>query len=291
MTSTAIYTPVYCSCVICHEVKSVKGIHSHYITAHTKEGNDRIKTAGYNGGQASKLNTTAKSKSDFLLRKQNYEDKPNLCKACGRELSYNQRKNKFCSSSCAASINNLGRKQSDKQKTIAAKTIKLIVKPKFTPVFQCKICGKWGIRKNRTTCSDTCLLRAQQNYGKRSATSQKRRSKDEIKLYELCNSYFSHVENNVSIFNGWDADIIIHDIKLAILWNGPWHYKEMKGFKHSLKQVQNRDRIKIKEIKKLGWSAIIFEDRYYTPEQAFSELVARVGNAPTLTVYETDTPL
>ena len=66
--------------------------------------------------------------------------------------------------------------------------------------------------------------------------------------------------HNECLFNGWDADIIIKELKLAILWNGSWHYREMNFNNHSLKQVQNRDRIKLKEIKKLGWKFIIVKD-------------------------------
>lgn len=65
----------------------------------------------------------------------------------------------------------------------------------------------------------------------------KRRSKNEIKFCKLCEEYF----------NGWDADVIIEDIKFAVLWNGPWHYKV-------------RDQIKIKLIKKNGYIPYIIKD-------------------------------
>ena len=29
------------------------------------------------------------------------------------------------------------------------------------------------------------------------------------------------------MFNGWDADIILPDYKIAILYNGKWHYEEI----------------------------------------------------------------
>lgn len=76
-----------------------------------------------------------------------------------------------------------------------------------------------------------------------------RRSKNEIAFCELCEKYFKNVKHNEQMFNGWDADVIIEDIKVAVLWNGPWHYRQLfEG--HNLKQIQNRDRIKIKEIEK-----------------------------------------
>lgn len=86
-----------------------------------------------------------------------------------------------------------------------------------------------------------------------------RRSKNEIEFCKLCEEYFDNVKHNESIFNGWDADIIIEDIKFAVLWNGPWHYKQiMKS--HSVKQTQNRDKIKVKEIEECGWTPYIIKD-------------------------------
>lgn len=86
-----------------------------------------------------------------------------------------------------------------------------------------------------------------------------RRSKNEIEFCKLCEEYFDNVKHNKSIFNGWDADIIIEDIKFAVLWNGPWHYKQITK-SHSVKQTQNRDKIKIKEIKESGWTPYIIKD-------------------------------
>ena len=53
---------------------------------------------------------------------------------------------------------------------------------------------------------------------------------------------------------------------------------------HSLKQVQNRDKIKTKLFKSLGWKVLVFEDRYFTPESAFEiikKMVGDAGSAPT----------
>ena len=92
-----------------------------------------------------------------------------------------------------------------------------------------------------------------------SAESQGRRSKNEKLFCEFCESYFKNVKNNLPIFNGWDADIILEDLKIAILWNGIWHYKQISK-KQSLKQVQSRDKIKLKEIENCGYKAYIIKD-------------------------------
>lgn len=86
-----------------------------------------------------------------------------------------------------------------------------------------------------------------------------RRSKNEIYFYELCKTEFNKVLNNKPMFNGWDADIIVEDYKIAILWNGSWHYKKIKE-NHSIKQVQNRDKIKINEIQKVGYIPYVIKD-------------------------------
>lgn len=106
--------------------------------------------------------------------------------------------------------------------------------------------------------------------------SEIRRSRNEIYFCKLCEDYFNNVRHNEQIFNGWDADIIIDDIKVAILWNGKWHYQKIKH-NHSVKQVQNRDKIKLNEIKKLGYVPYIIKDmgRYNKKfvEEKFNEFL------------------
>jgi hypothetical protein len=43
--------------------------------------------------------------------------------------------------------------------------------------------------------------------------------------------------------NKWDMDIVIPKYKIAIAYNGIYHYQQI-GTKHKLKQVQSRDNIK-----------------------------------------------
>ena len=115
--------------------------------------------------------------------------------------------------------------------------------------------------------------------GKKSAAAQgdKRRSKNEQYFYHLCKEHFNEVKHNEPMFNGWDADIIIEDIKVAVLWNGKWHYEQITE-KHSPKQVQNRDNIKISEIRKCGYKPYIIKDMgKYDPkfvEEEFNKFIA-----------------
>lgn len=49
------------------------------------------------------------------------------------------------------------------------------------------------------------------------------------------------------------------DLKIAVLWNGIWHYKKVAK-NHSVKQVQSRDGLKLKEIEKAGYASYIVKD-------------------------------
>lgn len=88
---------------------------------------------------------------------------------------------------------------------------------------------------------------------------EKKRSKNEELFFSLCLEEFKNVNHNEAIFNGWDADILIIDYKIAILWNGKWHYEKLTK-KHSVEQVKTRDKIKLKHIVNSGWIPYIVKD-------------------------------
>ena len=132
------------------------------------------------------------------------------------------------------------------------------------------------------TCgSVSCLHIVRVDAGKASANIRCKRSKHEIELFDLLNITFNNIQHNTIIADGWDADIVLPNQKIAVLWNGPWHYQNMLGLKHSLKQVHTRDRIKRKIFRNLGWKVLIFEDRYWTPKTV-SKVVEAVGFEPTM---------
>jgi len=190
----------------------------------------------------------------------------NKCKICKIEHEGTFGSGKFCSRKCANT-----RIISEEVKDKISKTLR---KSEYSFVKYKKLCitcnAEFTIqnytqhRKNKSFCSRTCA-RIRNNKlrsisgGIKSASSQNRRSKNEIYFSELCKSIFKDVETNVNKFNGWDADIIINDIKVAVLWNGKWHYEQITK-NHSIKQVQTRDKIKIDEIRKLGYTPYIIKD-------------------------------
>ena len=137
---------------------------------------------------------------------------------------------------------------------------------------KCNFCGEKIIKKeSKIRDTNFCSNSHKSRYhnplnrellvlaGIKSSQSQNNRSKNEIYFSKLCEEKFNHVTTNESIFNGWDADVIIHDIKVAVLWNGKWHYEKITK-QHSVKQVQNRDYIKIKEIENKGYLPYIIKD-------------------------------
>jgi hypothetical protein len=120
-------------------------------------------------------------------------------------------------------------------------------------------CSGPYLMKNRIEENKTWHKEISSKGGLNSVKVQNRRSKNEIYFFELCKSIFPDAVANKPIFNGWDADVIIPSIKIAILWNGPWHYKQISK-SQSLEQVQNRDKIKLKEIETFGYKSHIIKD-------------------------------
>lgn len=109
-------------------------------------------------------------------------------------------------------------------------------------------------------CSRECYNKSKYavESGIKSASLLKKRSKNEILFAQLCSEKFN-ILCNKPMFGGWDADIIILDYKISILWNGVWHYKKITQ-KHSLLQVQTRDKIKIEQIKNCNYTPYIIKD-------------------------------
>ena len=136
----------------------------------------------------------------------------------------------------------------------------ILAKGISTPMFCSMKCYGYYKSHKRDFLSEETLLKYRE-CGKRVAQyfKENRRSKNEIAFCELCKTKFEKVLNNEPMFNGWDADIILPDLKIAILWNGRWHYEKITS-KHSVEQVQNRDKIKINEIIKSGYYPYIIKD-------------------------------
>lgn len=117
-------------------------------------------------------------------RIEEYDSAPALCACCETPLPYENKKNRFCNSSCAAKFNNKNRpartdeslaKTSSKLKgrtlspeVYALRSAKMALRPKRmtrTVMHTCKICEKIQeipfIKRSRTTCgADDCVVQA-----------------------------------------------------------------------------------------------------------------------------------
>lgn len=248
---------------------------------------ERLKLARQRGARM----TAANNKGKRLVKRTRYVLH---CERCGAEFvkemtdsQYARMKFVFCSRACAnarqhsdetkqkiaASIckyNESRQTESNLTAKVNGQKVKLTkpdhccvdcgvnISPNAT---RCKLCAN-AYRVNRLKSADgeltRCKLR-QAGLKSVSVQSERRRSKNEINFCSLCEQNFNHVEHNKPIFNGWDADVIIHDIKVAVLWNGRWHYEQIKK-SQSVAQVQNRDKIKIGEIERAGYTPYVIKD-------------------------------
>ena len=176
---------------------------------------------------------------------------PIPCIVCNKEFKPKYSNKKFCSRECYKNYEH----------------------PRKLLPIQCIICNKEFQPRDskKKVCSSECsklysetdeykqILRENgRKGGKISVSLQGKRSKNEIYFSELCANYFE-IKINEPFFDGWDADVIIHSEKIAILWNGIWHYRQISKTQ-SLKQVQARDKIKLDIIVKIGYTPYIIKD-------------------------------
>lgn len=182
---------------------------------------------------------------------------------------------KYCSINCRNS-----HIVSDDTKQKISKSLNIYHSEKPIILRTCKCCGKQYKRikgiSTLTVCSKECseymrthrkeflsedTIKKLSDAGKKAANNSfnLKRSKAEIYFANLCKNKYNNVLTNERIFNGWDADIILPDFKIAVLYNGKWHYEEISK-KVSLAQIQNRDKIKIKEIENCNYVPYIIKD-------------------------------
>ena len=216
-----------------------------------------------------------------------YNKSPKYCELCKEPLEFKLRRNKFCSHSCSAKSSNANRIVSDAHKKRASESLKSLNSKLIKGLNgiymrangqvaririskNCMMCNQVFDTFTNTTkkyCSCKCCYTSHEGRALRRLAGLKsagiqaaiRRSKNEIAFAELCKKKFSNVLENSNMFNGWDADVVLLDEKIAVLWNGNWHHKKITK-KHSVKQVQNRDKIKLKEITKLEFLPYVIND-------------------------------
>lgn len=200
------------------------------------------------------------------------------CERCKKEYNGFFDSDRFCSRSCANT--RIHSKITKEKISTSVKNSKIfqVRNKKAHPRKKlfCVVCKK-ETNGYRITCSKECYLQSMIDIGKRNSSKRVLRSKNEIKLFELLSQKFKCFSNQI-IVNGWDADIVIPDLKLAILWNGIWHYQKVTK-QHSLFQVQNRDYIKCKEFDKVNFNIIFVRDHNnkMTPKKAYNQIVEHIS--------------
>lgn len=212
-----------------------------------------------------------------IQSKKKHEDVVSVCPQCGAEFA-NKASGKehktYCGQKCANAAIAKTRNQQEinaKIKVATQQAMDKIAETKDTPstinvaCATCKSCFtvKWH-RRSRKYCSRSCANSVTgKKYGsiigRLSAQKMVKRSKNEILFAELCGEKWTVVCNE-PMFDGWDADVVLPDLKVAVLWNGVWHYKEGIRPGHSLLQVQTRDRIKLDVIEKHGYQSYVIKD-------------------------------
>lgn len=153
------YTTYPCSCIICKQPKTSKGIHSHYLIAHTEEGKERNRKNLLAGGLlGSKI-----AKQNAQKIQNQYLENPNKCKYCDINLTYEKRYNKFCSTSCSARFYNRDRKGVSLDESVKQKIsdrVRMFNKnnpyPKYSKISFCCVCNTVIQNKIVKTCSPKC---------------------------------------------------------------------------------------------------------------------------------------
>ena len=143
MTSNIIYNQI--SCIQCHKIFSTKSFHTHYQRIHDQSQSNYANQT---------VNAVAGAIKKAEERKQLYLLTPTTCIHCGKAHSYESRKSKFCSHSCAASYTN-SRKDYSKIKPGPAKGTKPPGFLPYTKIKQCEVCGKFHPGSGKS-CSKEC---------------------------------------------------------------------------------------------------------------------------------------
>lgn len=211
-----------------------------------------------------------------IRNKKKHADITSTCPECGKQFA-NKTSGKesktWCTQKCANVAQAKTRDQATLNQKIAAgltKSLGAIARSRghADQSISCEICGKIFTverrRRHRKFCSKPCASSATgKKYGsiigRLSAQKMVRRSKNEILFSEMCAEKWAIVCNE-PMFDGWDADVVIPELKIAVLWNGIWHYKDKIRPGHSLLQVQTRDQIKLKVIERHGYKSYVVKD-------------------------------
>ena len=133
---------------------------------------------------------------------------------------------------------------------------------------QCVICKKEFLhyKRDKKLCSKEChhifFVEVGKKAGRASAAvprHKKNRSYNEKLFFSKIKEVYPEAEHTQRIFDGWDADIVIPSLKLAIHWNGPWHYRPILG-QDLLDKVVWKDKMRYEAVIRFGYENYIIKD-------------------------------
>ena len=208
------------------------------------------------------------------IKETTWLEEKHRCEYCNEPLLHYYGSGRFCNAQCARAFSTRNNRNEISQKvksTFQKKQLAAIKQYNLIPN-RCVICNQPIIYENRDrkTCNNPVCVRTinaingskgGHKGGIRSATVQNRRSTHEIEFCTLCENHFGKdkVLHNIRMFDDWDADVIIPEYRLAILWDGPWHFRKVTE-SHKLAQVQQRDRNRIQAIIACNYIPYIIQD-------------------------------
>jgi predicted nucleic acid-binding Zn ribbon protein len=201
------------------------------------------------------------------------------CLHCGKEIPTSR---KFCGHSCRAVYFNTGRKVSTEQRLKTSNTAK---QNRPRKVRKCIVCGGSFVPKynTRKTCSDECRKVCCGRGGINALKTLKcGRSKNEVMFFSKVREVFPGAIANPRMFDGYDADIVIPELRLAIHWNGPLHYRPLFAMNH-FKEIQRKDKQRYEAVETAGYTNYIIDDRnnrgmsIQKVEDEFNLLLTRFG--------------
>lgn len=177
-------------CIICKKEYSHKGIFTHYDRSHLGKTHY---SSGYNG-KYDQISLKWQTKKNLLIEE--YELNPKRCVKCNSILDYDSKENKFCSSSCSVSFNNIG-----KTKSLETKS-KISNKLKKTPTEYNLICigcnKEFAHKRKKKYC---CIECKREIYLK--SLSEKKRYRHKCQFKFSLNDYPDKFDFSIVEKYGW----------------------------------------------------------------------------------------
>jgi len=101
-------------------------------------------------------------------------------------------------------------------------------------------------------------------------------SKNEIYCYNLLKTKHKAKHHDYSIIDNLEIDITLPTHKIAINWDGPFHFLPIRG-QECLENIQRKDRIKQESLHKLNWKHIKIIDLGSFNKLFVEEVVNRIN--------------